>query len=758
MVNSLQRMIPSMFSRRLLALVGAAMLVTVIFVAQLAWLTIAEGSASRQRAEKVLQSTLYTPTVRGRIVDCKDRVLAGEHASYDVAVHYSVITGEWAYSYARKDAYRHHRYKWNDLNEPQRDKLVAEYQPPYDRQIDSLWQELCELGQIDEDQLQERRSTIIQRVQQVASHMWVVWRRIKQRESEKQVSLREVSNPIAEQEIPHPILDDITSATRVRIGQLIAQADEKSVWSQVKVTDSRRRVYPYETMNIDVDLTTFPGPLMKEQTIKVAVEGTALHTLGGLRKVRKADTTNKLFVQAEGVINLTGYRPGDLLGSWGIEKSQELRLRGTRGERLRDNVTRKTIKTIDPLPGQDVTISLDIYLQARIEALMSHDPRVGLMRRQQWHESKELPAKRLGQPLNGAAVVMDIATGEILAAVSVPGISRMLLKEKYVILSKDRINMPFLNRPVSGSYLPGSTVKPLVLSAAITDRKIGHEGTVQCNGMMNPQKPNVMRCWLYKNYYPNTHGSINGDEAIKHSCNIFFFTMGKKLRFRQLVTWYARLGLGQPTRCGLTEEVRGLLPDVKRAGESGYGIQEAMMMGIGQGPIAWTPIQACKAYGTIARSGSLVHPTFLGANAQPADHPGQDWHFDPRSTERALLGLYKAANERGATISLLSHPLVRGERIFNILDDQPELRIMAKSGTADTGVTWIDVNGDEKRNKGEVGKRGDHGWAMCLVQKPSSTKPDYVIAVVVEYGGSGSHVAGPIANQILYAMNAEGYL
>jgi penicillin-binding protein 2 len=306
--------------------------------------------------------------------------------------------------------------------------------------------------------------------------------------------------------------------------------------------------------------------------------------------------------------------------------------------------------------------------------------------------------------------------------------------------------------------LPGSTVKPLVLSAAITDRKIGHEGTVQCNGMMNPQKPNVMRCWLYKNYYPNTHGSINGDEAIKHSCNIFFFTMGKKLRFRQLVTWYARLGLGQPTRCGLTEEVRGLLPDVKRAGESGYGIQEAMMMGIGQGPIAWTPIQACKAYGTIARSGSLVHPTFLGANAQPADHPGQDWHFDPRSTERALLGLYKAANERGATISLLSHPLVRGERIFNILDDQPELRIMAKSGTADTGVTWIDVNGDEKRNKGEVGKRGDHGWAMCLVQKPSSTKPDYVIAVVVEYGGSGSHVAGPIANQILYAMNAEGYL
>lgn len=761
MANGLQRLIPSMFSRRLLALAAAAVGVTAILAAQLAWLTIAEGAQRRERAEKVLESTIYTPTVRGRILDCKDRVLAGEHASYDVAVHYSMITGDWAYDRARRAARREHRYEWNDLSERERDELAVQQQGPFNQQIDELWRELCRLGEIDESQLQQRRATIIERVQQVASHLWVRWRRIRQRESGRPVTLNEVADPIAEQEMHHPVLHHIGAETRVRVEQLIAEADGNSVWSKVSVTDSRRRVYPYEKMTVEVDLSTLPGPLKKEQTITVDVEGVALHALGAMRKIWPQDTIDHPFVGADGNVALDGYRPGDLRGSWGIEKSQEWRLRGTRGLRIRDNITRQTVKTIEPVPGRDVMISLDINLQARIQALMGHDPRVGLMRRQQWHEARELPANMLGRPLNGAAVVMDVATGQIRAAVSVPGITRSGLQDDYERLHKDRVNMPLLNRAIGANYPPGSTVKPLVLSAAVTDRKIAYGGTVECKGMIDPAHPNRMRCWIYKLFYPNTHGPLTGPDAIKHSCNIFFYTMGRRLKAQRLIEWYRRLGLGGVTQCGLDEEAKGILPDLRRAGQPnapGMSVNEAMLMAIGQGPMAWTPIQACKAYAMVARSGSEVYPTFLGPGAAAVDHPPQTWHFDPQGAELAMRGLQMAANDRGATISALSHELVRGEPIFNVLDDEPELRVMAKSGTADTGVSWVDVNGNNRRDAGEIGRRGDHAWTVCLVQRPSSPRPDFVVAVVVEHAGSGSHAAGPIANQILHAMLAEGYL
>ncbi len=749
-----------MFSRRLLALVLTTIVVTVVFGAQLAWLTIAQASTRREKAERVLTSVLPTPTVRGRILDCKDRTLGADRAGYDAAVHYSVITGDWAYDRARRKAKFRQQDGWSDLTEEQRLELVAREEVTYDRQIENLWHTLCGLGNIELDQLHEQRADVIQRVQQMASHLHVIWQRREEELTGEKVELREVARrPIIEQTIDHPILVNVSQSARVRVEQMIAEAGPDSVWYKVSISDSRRREYPLEQMDVEIDLATFPGPLKRDEKVTVKVEGVALHTLGAMRKVWKQDVKDRPFAADGRIVDLGGYRPGDRRGSWGIEKSQESRLRGKRGKRVRDNITGRTTETIDPQAGRDVMISLDINLQARLEGLMSHDPRLGLMLRQPWHNSGR-PDSEMGTPLNGAAMVMDVATGQIRAAVSVPSISRRLLREEYDRLHKDAVNMPLMNRAVGANYLPGSTVKPAVLCAAVTDRKLSYGGTVHCDGMMNPKQPNKMRCWIYK-LFNHRHYDLAGPQAIKHSCNIFFFTMGSRLRGPGLVRWYDRLGLGRVTDCGLAEEAVGVLPDVRRIGEPnapGLTRKEAMLMAIGQGPINWTVVQACKLYGTIARSGSVVHPTFLGPGAEPVDPPMQTWTFDPRGAEMALEGLYLAANEKGGTVNALSHELVRGEAIFSILDDLPELRIMAKSGTADTATTWFDEDGDRERDQEEYRKRGDHAWTICLVQRPSSPRPDFVIAVVVEFGGSGSHVAGPIANQILINMLAEGYL
>ena len=169
------------------------------------------------------------------------------------------------------------------------------------------------------------------------------------------------------------------------------------------------------------------------------------------------------------------------------------------------------------------------------------------------------------------------------------------------------------------------------------------------------------------------------------------------------------------------------------------------MMAIGQGTITWTPIQAAAAYATIARKGStLVRPTFLADAPDSTRSDGSGLNITLGAT-MALKGLYKAANDPGGTVHHLS--MLEGRPpIFDIED----VDIFAKSGTADTGRKWTDSQG-EKRSI-------DHAWTVCLVQRPDSVRPDFVVVVVVEEGGSGSAVAGPIASQILHEMRAEGYL
>ncbi|MCC7146675.1 MAG: hypothetical protein IT443_09535 [Phycisphaeraceae bacterium] len=770
MRRTVKRAIPSQFQRRLLLLSGLASLIMLVWAGWLGHLTIAQHEKLLERAELALTRSEYIPTARGRIFDRHGRVLAQNHPCFNVAVRYSLISGSWAYEQGRILARRENSSVWGELSEEARDRLIAPYQKKYRDQVDGLWRTLAAMGEVREEELEERRQTIVSRVSQLASHLWELWRQDRLLETEGPVRIAEVARPIAEHSAFHDLLPAINPEIRVAVERLIAEAEaneekrddqgrkvfnELAVWREVAVLRGNQREYPLETLEVKVDRSTFPGPLRNDDPGQVTVAGVGLQVIGSLRENQKEDVQRRPFYQPGAAPpDLGGYRPGDWVGRWGVEASMEDFLRGQRGEAIYRLDTGEQ-KRREPEPGTDVHLTLDIQLQARIRALM--DPSMGLMKIQPWHFKDAETSSQLGYPLRGAAVVLEVKTGQVLAAVSVPDFGLKDLKERPQWVWEDPVDLPYINRAIGRHYRPGSTIKPLVLNAAMADGKLGDGEVIECTGAFDPKRPNVMRCWIYKaSDGQYTHGPLTAPEAIARSCNIFFYTLGNRLGPDRLVWWLHQFGLGRYMDCGLNtrEQSCGMLPDLPQAGATGtesLSQSEAIFMGIGQGRVDWTPLQAANAYAAIARGGVAKDPTLVKDQSLEAGNT-VDLHLNRRGIQLALKGLYDAVNEPYGTTHHLTQ--LEHEPVFTI----PGLRVMAKSGTADPGPVWLDLDGDKQKSDGEVGMWGDHAWTIVLVQKPGAAMPEYAVAVLVEFGGSGGACAGPIANQILYALRAEGYL
>src|SRR5262249_34704803 len=150
----------------------------------------------------------------------------------------------------------------------------------------------------------------------------------------------------------------------------------------------------------------------------------------------------------------------------------------------------------------------------------------------------ELPrgVPRLAEPLAGAAVVIEIATGDILALVTSPTFTHAMVREEPEVVFRDQLMMASVNRAISQPYAAGSIVKPLILCAAVTDGKYSPDERIACTGHYYPNQPNMLQCWIKKQFPQlNTNHSIkfghdlDGKDAINGSCNIFFYEMGHRL-------------------------------------------------------------------------------------------------------------------------------------------------------------------------------------------------------------------------------------
>jgi len=718
-----------MFHRRLLLLLVVFSCATFALGAQLFRLTVLQGPVHRREAESVLSSRKLVETVRGSIVDRKGRVLAEDAPCYDIAVEYEVITGQWAYDEARRVAYRDHVDSWAKMSFEEREALIEQYRKPFDEQLDRLWSLMLQYGHLNAEQLAERKATIIKRVQTIRADVWD--RRAKRRAAERggPVELDEVAIKIAEEVSEHTILPAVAGEVAYPFRKL---QDELP---GLKVIESKTRRYPYRQLPVELSRASLPTPLRDESAVKLTVDNVGAHLIGSMRDAWAEDEARRPFRRSDQSPDLGGYLPGDRVGLGGVEAAEEDRLRGLRGQVLRRKDTGAETRHA-PVWGKDVELTVDIALQARIRAIMT--PAFGLMQVQDWHNNEDAP---VGTELFGAAVVLDVDSGHVLSMVSTPAPPARIEGKPYPDLGEDP-DRPLMNKPIASVYPPGSTVKPLVYCMATATKNIGWDQAVDCQGHLLESKPNAYRCWGWR---PDQgkygrHGPVGPAEAIARSCNIYFYTCGRNMGPRTIVEQFQRWGFGQPIGLGLPEEVSGMMPNLDEANVAGreLSLPNAIMMGIGQGPIAVPPIQVAAAHAALARGGYYFNPLLIRHRAGVQD--GHELNIAPPVVSHALDGMRQSANELHGTAHHLNLPSGR-EPILNLED----VIVRAKTGTAQAPKRFD-------------GRTGEHSWFVCHVQKPGDQRASYIVVVMVEYGGSGGRVSGPVANQIIHALRSEGYL
>jgi penicillin-binding protein 2 len=802
-------LIPSMFHRRLLLLLGVMAGSVLPLGVQLGRLTLVRGDDLRREAEARLVRTIQTPSVRGRIVDRKGRVLAEDRPSYDIAVAYPVITGDWVRTRAREAARRAVGTAWAGLGRDGQTGEVARYMPAYQAHLDRAWDRLAATLGITRAELESRRDEIIRRVAErqaaltdarVSQELRALEARgVRVDEGQERAIRRRAAQPIAEAAQAHAIAarvsDTVGFACHLLAGEearvgLPASADRLNASREegedtveampgLRIIDSGTREYPHETMPVSLDRSAFPSPVRSEEPLVVRVEGVACHLVGRMRDTiyatqpaapdgsspatlgdadrRGAYLSANPAARArafEGVgIDRGAYRDGDRVGASGLEASAESTLRGLRGVQTSHLDTGERA-AIPPVPGSDLHLTIDIQLQARVQALLTPD--VGLARVQPWHK-QENPTQRPGDPLNGAAVVLDIETGDILAMVSTPTFTRVDLAQRMQAMLEDRTGTPLLNRAVSKYYTPGSIVKPLLLCAAVKRGVYQPGRAIDCTGHLFPDKPQAYRCWIYKRF-GQTHTAFLGHEpgpaeAITVSCNIFFFTIGQRLGPEGVIEAYQEFGVGRTFDLGVGGEAPGKLGFKQTTAYYGLQSWDAIQMGIGQGPVTWTPLHAAAAYATLARGGIEQPPRLVAADRRGDP---RDLGLDRRTLDDVMEGLRGSVNEEAGTGHHIMVADAQGndhhEPVFNVAG----VNVWGKTGTADApAVLSPDPDGSAGPRRAEVLEDGDHSWFVVLCGRG---RPRYVVAVVVDFGGSGGKVSGPICNQVIHALVAEGYL
>jgi len=759
-----RRAIPSMFHRRLVLLGGCLLLVVATLAAQAVRLTVVEGAERLAKAEEQLIRRTFLPTYRGRILDRTGRVLAVDRASYDVAVPYPVITGTWALQRASRDAREDVEGEWRKLGPTERQELVQQHLPEYERQVENLWRTICRVGDIDRPELNQRLDSIRREVHLMAQAVWRRQRIEQQNKFGDDESFEFDPQPIVEMREAHIVLPQVPDAIAFEFRR-IAQSQFQGM---LQVIDSHRRAYPWDEVEVVLDRDMLPRALRDEQPMTIQVQGVADHILGNVRtNVYKEDVERRPFRDTEtGEIDLGWYRPsGDVVGNRGLEAAFENTLRGERGMIDERKDTGETDRT-EPRPGDDLHTTLDIALQARVQGILSPD--FGLTRVQPWHGNDNMPE---GRPLNAAAVVLDVDTGDILSMVSMP---TMHMGED-MSKSKRTINDPWVNRPVEAVYPPGSIIKPLVAIAAHSEGNYQLGETITCTGHFFDHLTDVARCWIYREKWNfMTHGPLALEEALARSCNIFFYTLADRLGVRALLEWYGRFGMGRMLDVGLRQrttnqdgdtvwlgESAGDLPDpetMKRRADKRFA---TIIMGIGQGPITWTPMQAANAYAQLAREGQVQDPSIVEQkHRSPRKGKRSDAPVHRHVVEAVKEGLRQSVMESYGTGHHIRYEDRSTEPIFNA----DNVTVWGKTGTAQAPALPVDPDQDgvlDEDGDGQVDQYitdVEHAWFVGLVGPKGSGKPKYSIAVIVEYGGSGGRCAGPIANQIIHALQEERYL
>ncbi len=341
-----------------------------------------------------------------------------------------------------------------------------------------------------------------------------------------------------------------------------------------------------------------PGVDIVETAIRNYENGTvAPHIIGTIGPIYREEWDGQ-------DLRSQGYEMDDLLGKEGVERAFESVLRGQNGSREihieRGDVVIRDVESEPPVPGNTVVLSIDTQLQIKLQEALAAQIQY-LRDNEPEGEGREADA--------GAAVLLDVRTGEILAIATYPSYDLSTYRQDYARLAADTALTPLVNRALQTEYAPGSTFKPGVALAGLRAGVIDRGYLVTCRQAYTSGSgagAHIFTCLSY-------HGAINVTRALTRSCNIFFYDTGKRVGIDAVSDMAAQLGLGEPTGIEIPEKT-GLRsnPETKLAltGEQWYE-GDVLQSSIGQLYNAYTPLQLANYAATIANRGKRMKATIV---------------------------------------------------------------------------------------------------------------------------------------------------
>jgi len=409
-------------------------------------------------------------------------------------------------------------------------------------------------------------------------------------------------------------------------------------------------------------------------------------------------------------------RLNDRLGVKGIEKLFECTLRATKGRELIETNAKgkfvKTISKVEPIPGKDITLSLDSELQKKTyDAIMQNTIKS--------NEISDYSTKKI------SVIALKPGTGEVLAMLSYPSFDPQAFEDNETSTVQGYLKnteQPLYNRALLGTYPPGSVFKPVIAAAALQEKAVSPTELIEDTGFIEVgTNKQIFRNWFYTKY-GKMDGMVDMVKGLQRSNDIYFYRLGEKLGSDKIKKWSHTFGFGKHTGINLDDST-GVVPSDfwkrERLGEKWY-LGDTYNLSIGQGYLLTTPIQIALSTAVFAQNGDYCLPQILKISDVIKPHC-TSLKLAKETLETIREGMKKACETGGTGWPFFTfEPVTKGQKVT----------VGCKTGTAESHL-----------------KSGiPHAWFTIFAP---FEKPEIVVTVLVEEGGEGSNVAAPIAKEIL---------
>jgi len=441
--------------------------------------------------------------------------------------------------------------------------------------------------------------------------------------------------------------------------------------------------------------------------------GTAAHALGYVSQVQRED----LIEDDDDMLR----RPNARIGRKGIERTMEKSLRGRAGRRIMEinafGQEQRVVSRVPPIPGRVIRSTIDLGLQTYAEQRLAE---------QAISETERTRA--------GAAVVMKVDTGEVLAMASHPTFDQSIFTSRISnTVWNELVNdehKPLVNKCAAEHYPPGSTYKMVTMLAAL-ELGISPRESVTCSGRTEVG-PQTFYCWKR-----DGHGRVDMEYALVQSCDTWFYEMSQRIGPEKMSEVARRLGFGDRLMIDVAGETRGVVPTEEWKRESlsqSWFDGDTVQASIGQGYVLTTPLQLATMTARIANGGRAVRPHLI---LPDLPYPAEDLGFKPEHLAIVRRAMELVTNSEDGT----------AYRYTQV--EEPSLQIAGKTGTAQ--VARLSVN--ERLRMLEDVRTLDYNrrnHALFVGYGPLKN-PRYACAVIVEHGNSGGQSAGPVVLDLLQA-------